>query len=96
MSEFTFKAARRETKGTGASRRLRHAKYMPAIIYGKDKEPVSISIEHAPFFHLTEKDGFYNSEITIEIDNEKEVVKVADMQRHPFKEKVLHADFIRV
>jgi large subunit ribosomal protein L25 len=96
MSKFTIDATKREERGTGASRRLRNAKQMPAIIYGKDKEPVSITIEHAPFFHMTEKDGFFDSDITINVGSTKETVRVTDLQRHPFKEKVLHADFIRV
>ena len=95
MSKFTINAVAREERGTGASRRLRKAQHIPAIIYGKDKEPASITIEHAPFFHMTEKDGFFDSEITINIGESTETVKITDLQRHPFKEKILHADFIR-
>ncbi|MEN9489954.1 MAG: hypothetical protein RJA63_403, partial [Pseudomonadota bacterium] len=39
---FNVQAAKRDAKGTGASRRLRHAGTTPGIIYGGDKPAVQI------------------------------------------------------
>ena len=46
MSEHTFKAEGRSVEGKGASRRLRRAAYIPAIVYGGGAEPQPVQIEH--------------------------------------------------
>ncbi|MDQ6573612.1 MAG: 50S ribosomal protein L25, partial [Haemophilus parahaemolyticus] len=43
---FKFEAEVRTAQGKGASRRLRHAGQVPAIIYGGNAEPVSIVLNH--------------------------------------------------
>ena len=40
MSEKLI-ATRRDTQGTGASRRLRREGNIPAVIYGDNQEPIS-------------------------------------------------------
>ena len=49
-SSFLINAEMREDLGKGASRRLRHAGKVPAIIYGCGGEPVSIALEHEIYF----------------------------------------------
>lgn len=92
----TFEAQPRTEKGTQASRRLRNNKRVPAIIYGGHQDPVAITIDHDELFHLTETDEFFNQPIHIKIGNEEEKVWIKDLHRHPYKEKILHADFIRL
>ena len=46
MSEFVFKGTLRTDLGKGASRRLRHTGEIPAVVYGADKEAVSIILNH--------------------------------------------------
>ena len=96
MSNFILKAQKRDDLGTGASRRLRKAGKIPAIVYGGDKESVSLVIEHDKLLHSTEDEAFFSSEITLEIDGESEKVTIKALQRHPYKIKLIHADFMRV
>lgn len=93
---ITIKAILRKDQGKGASRRLRHTNKFPAIIYGGKKEPVIIEINHDDVINYQYNDDFYNSTITLEIDDKSENVKVQAIQRHPFKPKVTHIDFLRV
>ena len=93
---YQFTAKIRQEIGKGASRRLRHAGEVPAIIYGKDKAPVSITLDHNTILHAQENDDFYTSELTVVIDGVEEKVKVQAMQRHPYKPKVTHLDFMRI
>jgi len=94
---FDLKAEVRTDLGKGASRRLRRLKdYMPAIIYGADKDPLSIMINHNSMLHALEHEAFYNHILTIHIDNKKEEVVLKDLQRHPAKRRILHADFQRI
>ena len=96
MTDFTFKAQSREALGTGASRRLRKEDKLPIIVYGGDKEPLSLTLTHDDLFHASEKDGFFDSILKIKIGRSTENVKIKALQRHPYKLKLVHADFLRV
>lgn len=93
---FTFEAEVRVSKGTGASRRLRHEGKVPAIIYGGNADPVSIVLDHNKVNHAQEHLEFYNENITIKVNGKDEVVRVQAIQRHPTKPKLIHLDFLRV
>lgn len=95
--DFTLVATKREDAGKGASRRLRREQgLLPAIIYGGDKAPANITLEHKELIKHLEHEAFYSHVITLKIDGEDESVILKDLQRHPAKALVLHADFLRV
>lgn len=98
MSEAIFEldAEVRTDLGKGASRRLRRAEKVPAILYGADKEPVSLTLEHNKVIQAQEFEAFYSHVLTLNIGGEKVEALVKDMQRHPYKPKVMHLDFLRV
>ncbi len=90
-----FEAQVRSDLGKGASRRLRHTNKFPAIIYGGTEAPVAIELKHDDVINQMDKEGFYDA-ITLVIDGKEVNVKPQDIQRHPFKPKVQHMDFIRI
>ncbi|MGF1705337.1 50S ribosomal protein L25 [Enterovibrio baiacu] len=90
-----FNAVVRTEQGKGASRRLRHADQFPAVIYGGEAAPVAIALEHHVVINQMDKPEFYEA-ITLVIDGQEVNVKPQDIQRHPFKPKVMHMDFIRI
>jgi large subunit ribosomal protein L25 len=89
-------AKKREAQGTGASRRLRRAAQVPAIIYGGSKPATSISLDHNEIFHALRKEAFHASVLTINVDGTKETVLLRDTQMHAYRLQVLHVDFQRV
>ncbi len=93
---FTVKATRRDDLGKGASRRLRHQGMVPAVVYGGNAEPVSLTIVHKDLWHSLENEAFYSHVLDLDIDGKVEQVVLRDLQRHPYKALVLHADFQRV
>lgn len=95
-SSFEMSAAPRGDLGKAATRRLRHSGQVPAVIYGDDKEPASIMIVHDDLMHNLENEAFYSHILSIEVDGKKEDVVLKDLQRHPAKAKIMHADFMRV
>lgn len=95
-SEHTLSATSRKDAGKGASRRLRRAGKVPAIVYGAETEPQSIQLEHEPVWLATLQDWFYSSILTLELDGKPQQVLLRDMQRHPYKQLILHLDFQRV
>ncbi len=95
--EFVIEAFPRGDQGRGASRRLRREeKKIPAIIYGGNKEATSISIWHNELKKALENEAFFSHVLTIELDGKKESVILKDLQRHPYKALLTHADFLRV
>ncbi|EWG97922.1 50S ribosomal protein L25/general stress protein Ctc [Halomonas sp. BC04] len=97
MSDFTLNASVRNDLGKGASRRLRRENLqVPAIIYGGEQAPEPISVEKAAFYKAIEDETFFSSVLNLVVDGKKQQVVVRDLQRHPYKPLVTHADFLRV
>ena len=93
---FTLIAESRADVGKGASRRLRHRDMVPAIIYGVGKPPTSISLDHKKFAKALESEAFYSHILSLELAGQEEKVVLKDVQRHPYKPRILHADFQRI
>lgn len=95
--EFLIEAFPRGDQGRGASRRLRREeRKIPAIIYGGKKEATPISIWHNELKKALENEAFFSHVLTIELEGKKESVILKDLQRHPYKPLLTHADFLRV
>ncbi|NIR59362.1 MAG: 50S ribosomal protein L25/general stress protein Ctc [Gammaproteobacteria bacterium] len=93
---FELNAEPRRETGKGASRRLRHAKKIPAVVYGQNKTPVSITLDEAEVTQRLEHEAFFSHVITLHLDGKPEKVIVRDLQRHPYKPLVSHMDFLRI
>ncbi len=94
--DFVVNAEIRDDMGKGASRRLRHEGKVPAVIYGTGKDPVSLTLVHKDLYHHLENEAFYSHILTIDVAGKKEQAVLKDLQRHPAKPLILHADFLRV
>ena len=93
---LTINATVREDQGKGASRRLRHAEKIPAIIYGAGKAPSNITLSVHEMTHLLEDEASFTSVLDLMVGKKKEAVIIKDLQRHPAKSIVTHVDFLRV
>src|SRR5690606_9806870 len=92
-----FNATSRSDKGTSASRRLRHAGRVPAIVYGGKDEPLNIELDHNEIYHALRKESFHASILDMQIEGGKgQQVLLRAVQWHPYKPQVLHVDFQRV
>ena len=97
MTKITLNAEARSDLGKGASRRLRrNASLVPAVVYGGDKAPQSISLVAKDFAKALENEATFSSVISLIIDGTAQDVVIKALQRHPAKSFVLHADFVRV
>jgi large subunit ribosomal protein L25 len=95
--EFKLKASKRQDVGKGASRRLRREQgVIPAVVYGGKTGPLSLTINHNDLINMLEDDKVYTSILSLEVDGKKENVMLKDLQRHSFKNKLIHADFKRI
>lgn len=93
---LTINATVREDQGKGASRRLRHAEKIPAIIYGAGKAPSNITLSVHEMTHLLDDEASFTSVLDLMVGKKKEAVIIKDLQRHPAKNIVTHVDFLRI
>ena len=95
--QFELYAEVREDLGKGASRRLRRlADQVPAIIYGGEKDPQPLTIIRKDLEKSLENEAFFSHVLLLNIGGKKEKVILKDLQRHPARNSVTHADFLRV
>jgi large subunit ribosomal protein L25 len=94
--KIELNAESRTDMGKGASRRLRKSGQVPAVVYGGDAEPSTIMLKHNEFIHELDNEAIYTQVLGLSIDGKKEDVILRDLQRHPFKNLIMHADFQRV
>ena len=95
-TDFTINAEPRDAKGKGASRRLRREGRIPAILYGGDKQPETLSLEHRVIAKQLENEAIYSLILTVRIGDRSESAILRDLQRHPFKPFITHMDFQRI
>ena len=93
---FELTAESRTDTGKGASRRLRHAGKVPAIIYGGGKDPQSLTLSHNEVLRNLEHEAFYSHILSVKIDGSETRAILRDLQRHPSKPRVLHMDLQRI
>ncbi len=96
MSHFVLNAEPRADLRKGASRRLRRQGKIPAILYGGDKAPEPLTLDHDAIFHNLENEAFYSSILTVRIGDTEQKAVLKDLQRHPAKSLVMHVDLQRV
>ena len=94
--QFVVGAESRNDQGKGASRRLRRAGKVPAIIYGGKGEPSNITLDQLKLLNIIGDERFYSSIITIKVDGNDQQAIVKDVQMHPAKNAVMHVDLQRV
>jgi large subunit ribosomal protein L25 len=94
--KIEISATKRETQGTGASRRLRNAGRVPGIVYGGDKGPVNVELDHKELYQNLTRESFHASILTLKLDGSPEQVLLRAFNMHPFKRQVQHVDFQRV
>jgi large subunit ribosomal protein L25 len=99
MEEILVKAERRKGRGKSLARKLRKEGKVPAILYGKDTEPLSITVSLKEWERLS-RHRRRNMILKMELQNNGDVesrpVMVKDIQREFLSDNVLHIDFLQV
>ena len=94
--KFVLNAAARGDAGKGASRRLRRQEQVPAIVYGGTGAPRSITVSQRELVKALEDEAIFSQMITLKLADGDEQVILKDLQRHPSRVLLMHADFQRV
>ena len=93
---FELDAEFRDAEGKGASRRLRRANKVPAILYGGHREPRALALDHTRLMLMLDNERFYSTIISIKVGEASQAAVLKDVQRHPAKNAILHVDLQRV
>jgi large subunit ribosomal protein L25 len=93
---ITLSAELRERAGKGAARAIRRHGRVPAIVYGDQKEPVTISLEPRELGRALAREGFFAHLVDIQVDGTTHRTLPRDIQYHPVTDAPLHVDFMRV
>jgi large subunit ribosomal protein L25 len=94
--KIEINAKERKSKGTGASRRLRHEGTTPGILYGGVKDSISLEIDTKELFMQFRHEAFHASILTLSLEGKKESVILRDFQMHPVRNNIQHIDFQRI
>jgi large subunit ribosomal protein L25 len=95
-TSFRVGADSRHDQGKGASRRLRRAGKVPAVLYGGHGEALSVTLDHQQLLTLIDNERFYSSIINLAVDAQEQPAIVRDVQMHPARNAVVHVDLQRV
>lgn len=99
MAGFELNVAQRMDLGKGSTRRLRRLEgRVPAVVYGgSGKDPESVALSANELRKALENEAFYSHVLTLKHESgNAETVILKDLQRHPARGDVMHADFLRV
>ena len=96
MAEVKLNVVERENRGKGAARRSRASGKVPAVVYGRGMEPVSIEIDRREFLTALHTDAGMNVLLELKVGGKKMLTLARELQRDPVKGTLLHADFVQV
>jgi len=99
MSETALVVESRANTGKGAVRKLRAAGRIPAILYGQGKESVPLTLDPRALEKVL-KTGGANALLDLTVEGRTDlgspVALVKELQRHPIRGTILHADLYAV
>src|SRR5450755_2764377 len=95
-TSFELVAEFRQDQGKGASRRLRRDGKVPAILYGGHADARDLCVSHQKLIVMLENERFYSTILSLKVGEETQAAILKDVQRHPYKNAIVHVDFQRV
>ena len=96
QQQFEIKAQSRVQSKSSENRRMRKAGQVPAVVYGGNRPPALLAINHNELTKHLEEEAFYSHILTLKTKGKAEKVILRDIQRHPSKAQILHIDFFRI
>lgn len=95
-AKFQLTAEPRTAQGKGASRRLRRAGKVPAIMYGAGKPPQMLALDHNAMLRYLDDEKFHTAILSVDVGGATDQAILRDYEMHPFKPVVMHVDLQRI
>ena len=96
MADLILKTDTTRELGTRPSRRLRREGRVPGVVYGMGGDSVAVAVDARELRSALNTDAGLNALLTLEVDGDRQLGLVKDLQHHPIRDEVIHVDFIRV
>ena len=96
MDEIVLTASTDRTTGTRTSRRIRRDGRVPGVLYGLGAESVTVAVDWSDLRRALTTEAGVNAIIQLEVEGERHMSIIKDLQRHPVRRDVLHVDFLRI
>ena len=96
MDEIVLTASTDRTTGTRTSRRMRRDGRVPGVLYGLGAESVTVAVDWSDLRRALTTEAGVNAIIQLEVEGERHMSIIKDLQRHPVRRDVLHIDFLRI
>ncbi len=93
---ITLTASTGRIAGSRSSTRMRTDGLVPAVVYGLGRDSVAVSVPWPDLRRALTTEAGLNALITLDVDGQKDLAIIKDLQRHPIRRNVLHVDFLRV
>ncbi len=94
-TKITVAAEGRTTKGKGPARQLRLNGKIPAVVYGRGRDPESLTISLKEM-ERTLATSSANAIIDLDVGGSRVKALIREVQRHPFRPGILHVDFYEI
>jgi len=89
-------AERRTVKGKGASKELRRGGKVPAVIYGRGRQPADLLVDGVTLGRLLEKIVPESTIVELTVDGKPVKTLIREVQRHPVRPGIVHVDFYEI
>jgi large subunit ribosomal protein L25 len=94
--ERKLKTEPRAQIGKGAARKIRAGGRVPAVVYGRDVDPLHVSIDAKELFHLLHTDAGMNVLVDMKVNSDTFLAMPREVQRDHIRGQFLHVDFLRI
>ncbi|MGI9623091.1 MAG: 50S ribosomal protein L25 [Acidimicrobiales bacterium] len=96
MAELVLNAELGRQLGSSSTRRLRREEKIPGVLYGLGGDPVNVAVAYGELRAALSTDAGLNQLINLDLDGDTQLSIVKELQRHPYRDEVIHVDFLRV
>jgi large subunit ribosomal protein L25 len=93
--QITLRAELGRPTGSRASRRIRDTGGVPGVVYGKGRDPLNVTVDHHDLMVIISHHGV-NALIALDTGSEKILTLPKTVERHPYRNRIRHVDFIGV
>jgi large subunit ribosomal protein L25 len=95
--EVTLRAETGREPGSRSSRRLRRSGMVPAVIYGRNVDPIAVAVDAHDLYVALHTDAGANALIDLETEGaDAQLTMAREVQRHPVRGVITHVDFVKI
>jgi large subunit ribosomal protein L25 len=96
MDRVALRAEPRNSAGSREARRIRRAGRVPATLYGRELDAVSVAVDQRELYGALHTDAGLNALIDLDLNGDSVLTVARGLQRHPVRGDIIHLDFVKI